>query len=279
MSTHKSDLPLIPRILCRPSLATREEITEMQAEFQCYTQRTQARAGQLIIGRYSVLPYYAELEADLLSLGASLLNTHYQHRFIADLANWTDLLGPEITPPAISDFSLLSEAGKYVVKGETNSRKNNWLTSMYADGRASAIGIRAKLQQDGLICDQTIYARPYVPLRRLRSEPGIGGQPVTEEYRFFCCDGEILCGAYYWSQYVDDLPVVPISDESTYEFVRSVLDIVGDIARGIVIDVGIKEDGWPMVVELNDLQMSGLSCVDPKELYRNLRRVLEAKNR
>ena len=38
---------------------------------------------------------------------------------------------------------------------------------------------------------------------------------------------------------------------------------------------GQKENGDWMVVELNDGQMSGVSCCDLGELYGNLKRVLE----
>lgn len=36
------------------------------------------------------------------------------------------------------------------------------------------------------------------------------------------------------------------------------------------MDIAQKEDGGWVVVELNDGSMSGLSCIDPDELYNNL---------
>ena len=46
----------------------------------------------VVIARYAALPYYRELENDLKAIDCELVNTYKQHRFIADLQNWTALL-------------------------------------------------------------------------------------------------------------------------------------------------------------------------------------------
>jgi hypothetical protein len=259
-------------ILQRSSLAEEAEVRAMFAVFgadRVLSSRTQVRPGDLVIGRYSVLPYYEELDADVRLSGGALINNLAQHRYIADISQWSrDLEG--LTPPAIDRFETLLEDQAYVVKGETNSRKGRWRTHMFAQGKAEAIAVRSRLVEDGLLQDQTIYARPYVPLRSFGE--GIGGIPISHEYRFFVCDGEILTGGFYWAEHVGDLldrgllPVLPgrgpVLDE--------VIARIGDKARFYVVDVAEKAEGGWMVVELNDGQMSGLSCCDPVTLYTEL---------
>jgi len=61
---------LNPVILFRKSFHTHEEAISRELEsanqhFGVFQQRTEIPEGNLVIGRYSVLPYYRELEKDL----------------------------------------------------------------------------------------------------------------------------------------------------------------------------------------------------------------------
>jgi hypothetical protein len=42
-----------------------------------------------------------------------------------------------------------------------------------------------------------------------------------------------------------------------------------------VLDVAEKENGEFVLIEINDGQMSGLSCCNPEELYLNLKKQLD----
>lgn len=231
--------------------------------------RTQVSPGSLVVGRYAVLPFYRELEYELQHQGSRLINSTRQHRWIADLGNYVHALGPRLTPPAEKDFTRLPERGPFVVKGETTSKKHKWRSHMYAETRADAIRIALELRDDGYINDQTLYARPFVKLRTFFNCP-INGQPITDEHRFFVLDGKIVAAGYYWSTYAEDLPEVPDSERLRPFVEREVIPAVGDEARFYVVDVAVREDGTPIVIELNDGQMSGLSCIDPKQFYEAL---------
>ena len=58
-------------------------------------------------------------------------------------------------------------------------------------------------------------------------------------------------------------------------FVEKVAKMVVPKCSFFVMDVAKKQDGDYIVIELNDGQMSGLSMVDPHELYANLAKVLK----
>jgi len=158
----------------------------------------------MVIGRYSLWPFYSDQQKDIEYVGAKLISTYEQYLYIADLGNYVIDL-EDITPRTWSSPLDIPDNGtQFVVKGETNSRKSNWLHDMYAPNKSAAIDICNRLSNDSLIGTQKIYIREYVPLVKLLD--GINGMPVTKEYRFFVAYGKVLCGGYYWHNYRDDLP-------------------------------------------------------------------------
>lgn len=261
-----------PVILMRASLCEEDEVAVAEKYFPVYRLRSQVPAGSLVVGRYSVIPYYRELEEDLIERGSSLINAHADHTWIADLREWyQDLEG--LTPKTWFTLADIPEEGPFVLKGATNSRKFEWNTHMFARNKKEAIQVYSRLAQDGLIGDQSIYIRQYVPLRKLAD--GLNGLQISEEYRFFILDGQVLSGAFYWSSHVDDLTERYTCDRVPQEFLNKVVKRIGSNARFVVVDIGIKADGEPVVIELNDGQMSGLSENNPDELYKNLKKVLD----
>jgi hypothetical protein len=70
------------------------------------------------------LPFYKNLEDDIKNIGAQLINTYKQHRFVADLWNWYYWFS-DITPKTynrLEDVPNESEFG-FVLKGETKTKK------------------------------------------------------------------------------------------------------------------------------------------------------------
>ncbi len=256
-------------VLWRPHdpLDTREP-EAIEKNFYLLKSRTDVLPGDLVIGRYSVLPFYKELEDDVLNQEAKLINSYSEHQYVADLLNWSMDL-EDYTPYTWTRLEDLPERGPFVLKGETNSRKDKWKTHMYAETKADAVQVWLRLMDDGLIGTQNIYIRKYVPLAALAV--GLNGQPITEEFRFFVCDGKILSGAFYWSSHVNELDNVPSADIVPLDWLDGVIAKVKDNIRFFVIDVAKTASGEWIVVELNDGQMSGLSENDPEVLYKNLR--------
>jgi hypothetical protein len=262
-------------VLYRQSRDTMDaaELAAAHTSFRSVPLRTQVPSGSVAIGRYSVLPFYRELEADLSERGASLINSAAQHRYVADVSSWyPDLAG--LTPETwLAWEDIPDDVGALVVKGRTNSRKFSWKTHMFAENKRAASEVAWRLLEDAVVGDQDLCFRRYVPLRTYHL--GLQGLPITEEYRFFVCDGELLCGAYYWSGHRDDIDDEPDPGRVPRAFLADVLGRVGKRVRFYVVDVGITAEGQPIVIELNDGQMSGLSDNDPVRLYSRLREVLE----
>lgn len=241
--------------------------------FSVCHKRTDIKALDLVIGRYSVLPFYKELEADIGALGGKLINSYSQHRFVANLGAYVPVL-EELTPETwVSTDQLPDDIGPVILKGETNSLKHKWNTHMFAKNKQEAIQTCIRLREAmGINNTQDIYIRRFVELETFMI--GMNGQPITNEYRIFVCDGKVMAGGYYWSSHVDDLPVKPSFADVPKEFIQEVIDRIDNRIRFYVIDVARTKEGKWIVVELNDGCMSGTSEVDLDELYGNLRKHL-----
>ena len=261
-----------------PSGEYQKEKETASLYFPVVTSRMNIPHNSLVIGRYSVLPMYKQLEEDLECVSSKLINSYREHRYIADLKNWYQDLEKYTFPTWFRMEDVPEDCGPVVLKGETNSRKDRWNTHMFAKDKKEALEIFFKLQVDSCIGNQDICIRKYVPLVTLLEDPY--GPPVTLEYRFFCAYGRILSGAYYWSSSIDDVKDHPLlkSDKTLLEasgFVGKILPLISQHCNFVVVDVAKGKDGKWYVVELNDGQMSGLSENQPDILYENLRAVVD----
>lgn len=262
-----------PYIFIRESLADEEEIKAAEMYFPIVTQRTAVPRNSLVIPRYSALPFNKELEDDVINLGSKLINSHIQHVYVADLQNWYQDI-KEFTPYTWFKLHELPEEGPFILKGATNSKKYQFSTHMYADNKNEAMQVFTNLIGDGYIGEQNIYVRQYIPLKRLCDSIG-DCPPISEEYRFFVLDGKIVGKGFYWSTYEDDIEQKVSPDFVPQDFLNTVINKIKLHIRFFVVDVArTAEDTW-IVVELNDGCQSGLSCIDPYDLYKNICKVLK----
>lgn len=235
--------------------------------------RSQILPGTLVIPRYSCLPFYRELEAEVKFLGGKLLNTHQQHNYIADM-EWVPDLG-DMTPRTWfnAGYATVPETPHgWVVKGKTNSRKWKWNTHMRAPDRDALKEVMYRLLDDPLVREQGLAIREYVPLMKV--EEAINGLPVTNEWRCFFLGESLLGAGYYWSQaeMAEEAGDLPLEAE---KLVYQAAAKIAPNANFFVVDVGQTAEGGWIVIEINDGQMSGLSMVDPATFYTNLKQELK----
>lgn len=274
-----------PIILFRKALESEGEFDIAKKYMKVVEYRSQVPPGSLVIPRYSCLPFYAELEAELAQSGSVLINSHRQHRWIADVMEWA---GPNgllegRTPRTWDNWANLPRNSAFVVKGRTNSKKNLWNTHMYASSRVWVPTVAARLLDDTFIGDQGLVVREYVPLKKLAE--GINGQPITNEWRtFWHYSGvpgalpELLATGFYWGTHPEVKDKANLSEQGLM-FAQSCayMMAMADSARFFVLDVGELDDGFWILIEVNDGSMSGLGFVDPEVLYGNLAKALEVK--
>jgi hypothetical protein len=264
------------KMLFRHSLAELGEYEVATQHFNVIDSRTQVQPGDTVMCRYSCLPYYRELERDVSNLGGTMLTTHDQHDYVADLRRWYSDL-KHLTPKtwfSLADAMSDPYPGPYCLKGATNSRKNLWRTHMFAQNKEEMRDVYFRLMDDTMISDQGVYIRAYEPL--VQYGESLSGIPVAKEFRFFVFSGQVVAGGYYWSSQLDLFPneQPPMASEVPQCFIQQVIQQVGDAIPFWVFDCAQRQDGAWRVIELNDGQMSGLSCIAPEELYSKLAMVM-----
>lgn len=270
MNDHK-----LPLILMRDdddiSKLSDEIMACYKAGFPIYKYRDSIPKNSIVVGRYSVLPYYNELQRELvLFKNSTLINSIEQHNRIA-LSFYYHDLSNLITPQTWfeSEFYLIPEDENthYIVKGCTTSKKFEWNTKMYAKTKREALEIASELKRDLYIGTQELIIKRYIPLQKY--EEGLNGLPITNEWRFFCYKDKILSYGYYWS-IAENAEKYNIIEQSCLDFVHSILYKTKEIANFYSLDVAKTENGRWIIIEMNDGQMSGLSMNDPYILYKNL---------
>lgn len=232
--------------------------------FSVYSLITEIKKDEIICGRYSVLPYYNEVEANIINTGSKLINSYQEHKYIANFDYYEDI--KELTFPT---FFSLSEAPDcpLIVKGKTNSLKWAWNSHMFAKNKREAIDISSKLLIYPEIASQDLIYRLYEPLKTF--EIGLNGLPFTNEWRFFVLNDEFVANGYYWSC-AELIPTeTPIKAIELANQIKEIIKI-----PFYSFDVAEREDGKWRLVEINDGQMAGLSCIDSNHFYNKLSNIL-----
>ena len=198
-----------------------------------YLNTTRSRIGcnnSLVIGRYSVRPFYKELENDLELIGSKLINSFSQHHFIANF-NWYTYVS-EYTPKTYFNLEDVpkNEDMSFVLKGRCNSKKQEWNTKMFAKGYINASNLYVDLNKDSMLGEQGIIIREYVPLKTL--EIGLNGQRFTNEWRFFFYKENLLTNFYYWSGVTEKRGVLT---EEGIQFAKNISSILSEFINFFVI--------------------------------------------
>lgn len=264
-----------PVVYMRSSLAESQEEHIASQYFPLVHLRTRIPPSALVIPRYSALPFNLELAQDVENLGSELINSHTQHRWVADFEYYSVV--EQFTPRTWTDrdFYRCGFPGPFVLKGRTNSRKHKWSTEMFVKTKNEALGLANRLANDSLIGPQGILYREYVPLVTFAVDP-ISGLPYTNEWRFFFYQSKMLACGYYWSSYSEAKSLGSDPGPQANNFATRVAELVAPYVNFFVLDVAERQDGGWVLIEINDGCMAGLSEVDPHKLYKNLRDALRA---
>ena len=262
---------MTPVILFRAgNLEQEAELLVASQYFPVYRYRSEIPKDSLVIGRFSTLPYYWELEKDLKNIGSFLINSYSQHRWISSFDYYEDL--KDYTPRSWDerDFYKSGYDGPLVLKGRTNSRKQLWSTQMYCKDSSAAIDVASILANDPLIGPQGIIYREYVPLKALEICP-ISGMPFANEWRFFFYKENLIDFGYYWSFYENKNKI----DDEAIKLAKDIAKKASKNINFFVIDLAKTKDKEWILIEFNDGQMSGLSSINPFSFYGNLFRLTE----
>lgn len=235
-------------VLFRKGLVEADEFDAAANVFGVASSRNQVPDHSLVIGRYSVLPFYQELEEDLKYKKCKLINHLYQHEWIANFEYYNELRQFTFKSYTHRQFNSAPE-GRYVVKGTTNSKKEQWNTMMFAASKDVAVRIAYELSKDGHMGCQDPIFREYIPLKTY--EIGLNGQPFTEEYRCFYYKNKLLCCGYYWSQAKKAEEHNANIPKDLKLFADKIASIASQYCNFYVLDIAKTESGEWIYMELS----------------------------
>lgn len=252
-------------VLYRKSLMENEELEIVKKYFKVSDSMVGIK-DDLVIGRYSCVPFYTEVEKGLSLQNSKLINSFSEHNYIASFDYYWDI--EQFTPKTWFKLSDVPEGGPYVVKGVTNSKKQQWNTMMFAATKQDAIRIAMDLKNDYWFAGQDIIIRKYEPLIKLGDS--VNGLAFTNEWRFFFYKTDMLSHGFYWSE----SETIGQIDQEGLLFAKSIAGIIAEKTNFFALDIGQKVDGSWIVIECNDGQMSGFSMNNPDDVYLYLSRAL-----
>ena len=262
-------MSLNPLLLVRPEHMSKYERQFAAKHFQIEESRMLCQ-NSLVVGRYSVLPCYEELDRDLRLIGSRLVNTVDEHDWISTFAYYQEVKG--FTPETWdeSNIHLCNHEGEFVVKGKRSSKKWDWKTRMFAESKAAALKLGERLKEDSDIAEQGIVYRRFVPLKTF--EIGRNELPYTNEWRLFYLGTSLLEAGYYWS--VGDCISQATISPDCLRLAQHLADIVARFATFYTLDLAETQAGDWILIEINDAQMATPTEHDLEKLYANLREEL-----
>lgn len=205
----------------------------------------------------------------------SLLNTPEQHRRAQEFdAAYPFLEG--ITPRSITVNALVDckRAGSNVgypvfVKGAVQSRKARGWKACVAENEDELLALCSTLFELEQRSRGRVVIRELVKLRHIREHNGF---PLGREYRVFLLNGNVIAKGYYWEG-EDELSALSPAECDAIELLAQEAAKRLNVTY-LSIDIGQTEDGDWIVIETGDPQFSGLSQINPLELWARLRNTL-----
>ena len=153
-----------------------------------------------------------------------------------------------------------------VVKDYVKSRKHEWYEACFIenlrDTKMAEKVIRTFIDRQGEDLVGGVVLRRFMKLKSIGYHE-ISGIPISEEYRVFIYAGTILEVDDYWNS-VRNLSL----SEEDIEWIRSRIHMIR--SPFVTMDLARKRDGYLMIVELDDGQVSGLQNIDPTQFYGSL---------
>ncbi len=258
---------MTPTLLFRTDSDSEAELPAARRHWAVQHDRALCRDA-LVVGRYSVLPFYDALEADLAGRGCRLVNSHAQHRWIANFDYYDAFRG--VTPESWSEAEFeAAPDGPFVIKGRTSSFKHRWRELMFAADKADAARKAALLRETPVIAQQGLLFRRYVPLETFgHTESGL---PISNEWRFFFVGTRLVTHGYYWARLTAARPSLDAAGPAFAYQCAARVAASGVGAAFFVADIARTAAGDWTLIELNDGQTSRLGDIEADEFYRELR--------
>jgi hypothetical protein len=222
---------------------------------------------------------YSLLYNDLLSKNYQLINTVEEYRnchYLPDSLRFIENRTPETVFERLDDensINKLIEKTKVfgqkpvILKDYVKSEKHDWDTACFVKKASDVDCLRQTVNNliklRGKYLNEGIVVREFVELNSLTIHSK-SGMPLTEEYRLFFCNKELIGIFDYW-------------EEGEYKLAKPDTSEFQEIARQIEsnffsMDIARQKDGQLVIIELGDGQVAGLpDSTDKVNFYKQLK--------
>jgi hypothetical protein len=222
---------------------------------------------------------YSLLYNDLLSKNYQLINTVEEYRnchYLPDSLRFIENRTPETVFERLDDensINKLIEKTKVfgqkpvILKDYVKSEKHDWDTACFVKKASDVYSLRQTVNNliklRGKYLNEGIVVREFVELNSLTIHSK-SGMPLTEEYRLFFCNKELIGIFDYW-------------EEGEYKLAKPDTSEFQEIARQIEsnffsMDIARQKDGQLVIIELGDGQVAGLpDSTDKVNFYKQLK--------
>jgi hypothetical protein len=158
-----------------------------------------------------------------------------------------------------------------IIKDYVKSEKHYWNTACYVENSSNKLFLNEsilkflELREDFL--NEGIVIREFIELNEL-AKHSKSGMPLSEEYRLFFFNNELLSVYNYW-------------EEGNYETLKIDTKIFEEVAKNIksnffTMDIAREKNGNLIIIELGDGQVSGIpENIDKYEFYKRLKNRME----
>jgi hypothetical protein len=223
------------------------------------------------IGRFGASTNYAELYAELMYTGISLVHTPEQQLLASELPRWYPLIAPLTPrsawfaePPSVEVVEALFTWPIFVKGSRQTSRHQVALAIAHTPDDYRRIA--EHYRRDPILRWQALVCREFIPLRRVAAAES-DTIPPAFEFRTFWWRGRCVGAGPYWASFA--------AYAWTHAEERAALAIAAEAARRVdlpflVVDVAQTAGGEWIVIECNDGQESGYAGVSPFALWQNI---------
>jgi len=209
---------------------------------------------------------YGDFYSALTEKGYALINSfssykecHHINEWIVNLSRFTpnSIIIESTSINTIVKSIIDHFKGKpVIIKDFVKSKKHNWFDACFIPNTKDVVNVARvvanfmKLSEDEGGIQGGIVAREYVELRKIgtysKSE-----MPISEEYRAFVYKGKIISYSQYWEE--GEYPFLTLPRD---RFIKDIIERIH--SNFFTIDIGIKANGKPIVIEVGDGQVSSL---------------------
>jgi hypothetical protein len=225
---------------------------------------------------------YETLFNELLSRNYKLINTPNEYINCHYLPNSLQLIN-DFSPKTIfqkieneESIDILIEKAKIfsgkpvIVKDYVKSEKHYWETACFVENSSNIGKLRQTINNFIELCDNSInegiVIREFIELKNLTNHSK-SGMPLSEEYRLFFLNNELLCIYNYWEEGVYSNKCI---DTNIFEVIAKKIE-----SNFFTMDIAKDKNGKNVIIELGDGQVSGIPENESKyDFYNKLKNLL-----